>query len=169
MRLLSPSCVRQRRGCFIHGKGFDVLFSQIAGLFHFRFARGEHPHLALSQRFCVGLNEPYFASEAIHFVGGVDGSARRSDRVHSAKQESDQEHQHSAGTGPHEFFGRIEFISDPPGRQNQKLIFTALALQPLNILLVAVDLGLIAIDLLLLLVVGDLMTLQLVANQSSCA
>src|SRR5258708_20043177 len=61
----------------------------------------------------------------------------------------------------------IEFIFDPPGRQNQKLIFAALALQPLNILLVAVDLGLVAIDLLLLLVVGDLMPLQLIADQSS--
>ena len=45
------------------------------------------------------------------------------------------------------------------------LIFTALTLQPLNLLAVAFSLVLVAIDLLLLLVVGDLMTLQLVAYQ----
>ena len=45
-----------------------------------------------------------------------------------------------------------------PGTSSE-LVFTALALQALDILLVSVDLGLVAIDLLLLLVVGVLMTL----------
>jgi len=45
-----------------------------------------------------------------------------------------------------------------------RLIFIALALDPLDLLAVTVNLGLVAIDLLLLLVVGDLMALQLVAD-----
>ena len=40
-----------------------------------------------------------------------------------------------------------------------QLIFTALALHPLNVLAVAVDFRLIAVDLLLLLIVGIFMTL----------
>ena len=49
-------------------------------------------------------------------------------------------------------------------RDKRYLILTALALQPLNLLAVAVDFSLIAIDLLLLPVIGDLMALQLVAD-----
>lgn len=49
------------------------------------------------------------------------------------------------------------------------LVFTALALQPLNFLAVAVDFILVAVDLLLLLVIGILLALQLVTNQRTCA
>ena len=45
-----------------------------------------------------------------------------------------------------------------------KLVFTGLPLESLDVLSAAIDLGLIAVDLLLLLIVGDLMTLQLIAN-----
>lgn len=49
------------------------------------------------------------------------------------------------------------------------LIFTALTLQPLNLLAVALGLVLVTIDLLLLLVVGVLLALQLVTDQRTCA
>jgi hypothetical protein len=49
------------------------------------------------------------------------------------------------------------------------LIFTALTLQPLNLLAVALGLGLVTIDLLLLLVIGVFMALQLVADQRTGA
>ena len=49
------------------------------------------------------------------------------------------------------------------------LIFPALALKPLNLLAVAVDLVLVTIDLLLLLVVGILLALQLVTDQRTGA
>jgi hypothetical protein len=42
-------------------------------------------------------------------------------------------------------------------------------LQPLNLLTVAIDFRLVAIELLLLLVVGVLVTLQLIANQGARA
>lgn len=50
-----------------------------------------------------------------------------------------------------------------------RLVFGALALQTLNVLALALELGLIAIDLLLLLVVGVLVALQLVADQCAGA
>src|SRR6266403_276556 len=50
-----------------------------------------------------------------------------------------------------------------------KLIFAALALLPLDLLAVAIDVGLIAVDLLLLLVIGILLALHLIADQSACA
>lgn len=61
----------------------------------------------------------------------------------------------------------LEFIALT--KQADQSILAALALQPLNFLAVTVGLGLIAIDLLLLVVVGILMTLQLVANQRARA
>jgi hypothetical protein len=45
------------------------------------------------------------------------------------------------------------------------LVFGALALQALNVLALAIELSLIAVDLLLLLVVGVLMALELVTDQ----
>jgi hypothetical protein len=51
----------------------------------------------------------------------------------------------------------------------RSLIFTALALQPLNLLAVAIDLVLVTIDLLLLLIVGVLLALQLVTDQRTGA
>jgi hypothetical protein len=44
-----------------------------------------------------------------------------------------------------------------------------LALLPLDLLAVAIDVGLIAVDLLLLLVIGILLALHLIADQSACA
>jgi hypothetical protein len=49
------------------------------------------------------------------------------------------------------------------------LIFSTLALQALNFLTLAVQLGLITVDLLLLAVVGVLSALQLVTDQSASA
>jgi hypothetical protein len=43
------------------------------------------------------------------------------------------------------------------------LILALLALQPLYLLALAVELGLVPVDLLLLLVIGVLLTLQLIA------
>jgi hypothetical protein len=45
------------------------------------------------------------------------------------------------------------------------LVFSFLALQSLNVLALAIELSLIAVDLLLLLVVGVLMALELVTDQ----
>jgi hypothetical protein len=61
----------------------------------------------------------------------------------------------------------LEFIALT--KQADQSILAALALHALNFLAVTVGLGLVAIDLLLLLVVGILMTLQLVANQRARA
>jgi hypothetical protein len=49
------------------------------------------------------------------------------------------------------------------------LIFSTLALQALNVLALAIKLGLIAVDLLLLLVVSVLVALQLVTDQGAGA
>ena len=51
------------------------------------------------------------------------------------------------------------------GKTAGRLVFSSLALQPLNVLALAIELGLIAVDLLLLSVVGVLLALQLVADQ----
>lgn len=50
-----------------------------------------------------------------------------------------------------------------------ELVFVALALQLLDGLALTVELGLVRLNLLLLLLVGDFMPLQLVAHQSTCA
>ena len=48
-------------------------------------------------------------------------------------------------------------------------VFSLLSLQPLDVLAGTVDLSLIAVNLLLLLVIGDFVTLQLIADQCSRA
>jgi hypothetical protein len=49
------------------------------------------------------------------------------------------------------------------------LILIALTLQTLNALAIAIDFGLISLNLLLLLVIGDLVALQLVSHQRAGA
>jgi hypothetical protein len=49
------------------------------------------------------------------------------------------------------------------------LVFIALPLHPLDFLALAIELRLIAVNLLLLAVIGYLMTLQLVTDQGACA
>ena len=52
---------------------------------------------------------------------------------------------------------------------NRATLVFLLASQPLNVLAIAVGLSLVAVDLLLLLVIGILMSLQLIADESSRA
>src|SRR5581483_4070281 len=56
----------------------------------------------------------------------------------------------------------------PLSTVRRRLIFRV-ALQALDVLAIAVDFGLVAVDLLLLLIVGDLVSLQLIADQSARA
>lgn len=49
------------------------------------------------------------------------------------------------------------------------LVLIALTLQTLNALAIAIDFGLISLNLLLLLVIGDLVALQLVSHQRAGA
>src|SRR4029434_7469197 len=51
----------------------------------------------------------------------------------------------------------------------RRLVFTLLTLQPFDFLAAAIDLSLIPANLLLLLIIGVLLSLQLVANQSTGA
>ena len=55
------------------------------------------------------------------------------------------------------------------GKTAGRLVFTLLPLQPLDVLAVTIDFGLVAIDLLLLAVISVLLTLQLVADQRAGA
>jgi hypothetical protein len=59
-------------------------------------------------------------------------------------------------------FGELAFTS-------RHSVFSLLPLQPLDILAGTVDFSLIAVNLLLLLVIGDFVTLQLIADQCSRA
>ena len=99
------------------------------------------------------------------------GPAQRSDRVHSAEQESAEQGQYSAGASPDDFsfYDRIH-LKDPSVQSHDSwLILVALALHALDVLAITIDLGLVAVNLLLLLVIGDFMTLQLIADQRAGA
>jgi hypothetical protein len=131
------------------------------------FARGIRTVLSLHQRLCVGINELNFTRAAIGIavcihrtVGGV-----------------------IVFTPPIIKAGKKEITALPMAQRNfllsfafmrpscavagtaGSLVFGALALQALNVLALAIEIGLIAVDLLLLLVVGVLMALQLVTDQ----
>jgi hypothetical protein len=72
---------------------------------------------------------------------------------------------------PRNFSISFAFTGEPftPGITSGRLVFTGLTLQSLNILTVTIDFGLVAIDLLLLLIVCILVTLQLITNQCTGA
>lgn len=89
MKLSAPTSGR-RSFHLIRGKGLQVIFFEVASFFHFGFARHQNPHLALGHRLGIGLNEPYLAGKAVHFVRGIDWTARRCDRVNAADNEGEQ-------------------------------------------------------------------------------
>ena len=64
------------------------------------------------------------------------------------------------------FSMRLRFTGDCPTALIRvgSLVFTCLPLQALNVLAVTIGFGLVAVDLLLLLVIGILLTLQLIAD-----
>ena len=52
---------------------------------------------------------------------------------------------------------------------SRAILVLLLALQPLEVLAIAVDLSLVAVDLLLLLVIGIFLSLDLIADERACA
>ena len=80
-----------RGGSMIDDKGPNVFFPELSGFLDLGFARGDHSHLPLRQRFSVGFYQPDSAGEAIDLVGGVHGSARRRDRVHAAEDQGEEQ------------------------------------------------------------------------------
>src|SRR5690242_6543962 len=153
-------------GCDRHGlthrERLDVIVFKLASFFHFGFTRCQHSHLTLSHRLGVGFDQPDFTGEAVHLVSGIHRPARRSDRIHSTEQKSDDKNQYRGGSCREDFFinGFIHVIIPA---ELSLLILAPLALQPLYLLALAVELGLVPVDLLLLLVIGVLLTLQLIA------
>src|SRR6185437_779482 len=106
---MPAGCDRNR---LIHRERLDILVFEFASFFHFGFTRRQHSHLTLSHRLGVGFNQPNFAGEAVHLVGGIYRSTRWSDRVHSTEQESDDKNQYRGGSRPEDLFiyGLIHFI-----------------------------------------------------------
>lgn len=72
-------------------KGPNVFFPELSGFLDLGFVRGDHSHLPVRQRFSVGFYQPDSAGEAIDLVSGVDRATRRSDGVHSAEDQGEEQ------------------------------------------------------------------------------